>query len=1583
MRKIYTFFFIGILLLVATISSAQVSGYSFAQSNSTYTPITGGTLLGNTTSDDERFVDPALPLGGFTTTGVGFPIGFNFTYNGIVFDRFAVNNNGWISLGQSALTPSIDNNSTSAYTPLSSTATNTPALLRNRIAGMGRDLQAQAGSVLRFETTGSAPNRKLVVQYTNYKRFGTAGTGDNFNFQIILNETSNIVQVVYGTMVFNTTTTTSSINHVGLGGTTSTDFNNRQTTTPHDWNATTAGTTNALGCQNATSTIAVTAPLSGLTFSWTAPSCTAPPTLTANVTSGTTATISWSASGSATSYEWEIRTTGGCGSGSPIQSGSTAGTSVNLTGLTANTLYTYCVRSVCSGPVNSGWNSGTFSTIVNDDCSGAITINCGQTINATTTGALTDAVATCVTTLNTASGVWYKFVGDGLNSTLSLCGSGYDTKIGVFTGTCGGLVCVTGNDDFCGLQSQVSFPTVIGTTYYVLVTGFGTSSGNFTLTRSCASPLPNDLCSGAININCGQTITGNTTTATTDATATTCGTTLNTAPGVWYSFTGDGSNVTLSLCGSSYDTKIGVYSGSCGALVCVTGNDDFCGLQSQVAFPTVNGTTYYILVTGFASESGSFTLNRSCENPCAIIAQPVARVICQGASTTFNITAPQFNITYQWQLSTNLGGTWSNIAGATTNSTSVANALLSQSGNQYRCVINTPCGLDTSDAVTLTVTPNPTHQNLSATPNIVCAPGPVTFTGTAVGGTLSGGSDVAIASSGIINLAVPDNSTVSSNITVPAFSFTSASQLKVRLNITHTWVGDLAIRLTSPCGNTIVFDRPGVPPIFGNGNPLNGVYIFDIAAASVLPETGATPAGTYKPSDPNGASHNWVGLTFPCTAAGTWTLTLQDFAAPDPGNLIEWAILAPSAVGQYSHTLSGPGTIVQNPSTGGASNPTGNFTASNLSAGALTYNLTSTDSRGCSVTSPINVTVNPRPVPVVVPAVSNLCNGSSTQLMILDTTRVFNSTGGPITINDNSTATPYPSTITTSGLPATAQVLAVTLNGISHTFSSDIDILLQSPNGTNVVLMSDIGGGNALSNVNYTFRDGFPALGTGVNPSGTYQPTNTAGPDNFPAPGPVSFTQIAPTISLFNTASLTPNGTWNLLVVDDIGGDVGSITSWSITFSVPGAQTITYTWSSVPAGFNATGNPVTVSPTVNTTYSVNAVSNLGCASTTPGTATINVLALPAITVQPTPATQTICPGYNVVYTVTATGAGITYQWRKDGVNLANGPGISGVTTNTLTLTAVTAASAGTYTVVVSGTCPPAVTSNGAVLQIGTLPTISAQPPATTTVCERSTTSISVTATALPPLQIYQWQLSTDGGTTWNNLANTASTASPFYNNVFSATLTIGNAPLSINNNRYRCVITTNCGFSITSAASVLTVNATPTVTVVPVTARVCISDTLLLLSGSPTGGVWTGPGIVPGTSTFIPYNTSVGIQAVKYKVTNSPSGCADSAILSINVQECTERIRLLTSDGVLLYPNPNNGQFNIRVNSVLYNYLGMKVFTAAGALVKQQKWSNLPYGRVLPIDLRNLAAGVYMVYIFYEDGVRTSEKTYKVIIGSH
>jgi hypothetical protein len=253
-------------------TNAQVNAYPFAQTSGTYAPITGGTVLGDTSLDEQRFVDPAVPAGGTTTSGVGFPIGFNFTFNGLVFDKLAINTNGWISLGQSSLTPSVNMASGSSYTlVLSQTSTATPPLLRNRIAGFAMDLDAQTGSELRIETIGSTPNRVCVIQWKKFRKYSfTNNIGDDINFQIRLSETLNKVEVVYGTMTSNVN---SAAPQVGLSGTTNADFNIRTTTT--NWSSTSAGTVNTDVCSFSASV----KPSSGQTYTWTFPTaCTGAPT---------------------------------------------------------------------------------------------------------------------------------------------------------------------------------------------------------------------------------------------------------------------------------------------------------------------------------------------------------------------------------------------------------------------------------------------------------------------------------------------------------------------------------------------------------------------------------------------------------------------------------------------------------------------------------------------------------------------------------------------------------------------------------------------------------------------------------------------------------------------------------------------------------------------------------------------------------------------------------------------------------------------------------------------------------------------------------------------------------------------------------------------------------------------------------------------------------------------------------------------------------------------------------------------------------------------------------------------------------
>jgi len=272
----------------------------------------------------------------------------------------------------------------------------------------------------------------------------------------------------------------------------------------------------------------------------------------------------------------------------------------------------------------------------NDLCTGATTITCGSTTTGNTTGAGTDAT---VCNAFSSPGLWYVFTSTVTgNATVSLCGSSYDTWVSAYSGTCAALTCLGQNDDFCGLQSQLTFPVTNGTQYRILVNGFSSNAGAFTMSLTCTSSggAPNDLCAGAIPIVCGSTTTGNTTGAGADANA--CGGALS--PGLWYKITpATNIGITLSLCGSAYDTRISVYSGSCAGTMVACNDDAASGpcaftLQSEVTFPATGGVTYFILVNGFSTNFGAFTMSAT----CAAVFDPCAGIVASNACGIPNTT---------------------------------------------------------------------------------------------------------------------------------------------------------------------------------------------------------------------------------------------------------------------------------------------------------------------------------------------------------------------------------------------------------------------------------------------------------------------------------------------------------------------------------------------------------------------------------------------------------------------------------------------------------------------------------------------------------------------------------------------------------------------------------------------------------------------------------------------------------------------------------------------------------------------------------------------------------------------------------
>jgi hypothetical protein len=115
-----------------------------------------------------------------------------------------------------------------------------------------------------------------------------------------------------------------------------------------------------------------------------------------------------------------------------------------------------------------------------------------------------------------------------------------------------------------------------------------------------------------------------------------------------------------------------------------------------------------------------------------------------------------------------------------------------------------------------------------------------------------------------------------------------------------------------------------------------------------------------------------------------------------------------------------------------------------------------------------------------------------------------------------------------------------------------------------------------------------------------------------------------------------------------------------------------------------------------------------------------------------PTSQTVCAGQSVTFTVNAgVTTGVSYQWRKGAVN------IGGATGSSYTIPVAAAANAGSYDVMVSGSCTPPVTSAAATLTVNALPAITGQPVASQAICEGSPATFTVTATGTGVS--YQWK----------------------------------------------------------------------------------------------------------------------------------------------------------------------------------------------------------------------------------------------------
>lgn len=516
--------------------------------------------------------------------------------------------------------------------------------------------------------------------------------------------------------------------------------------------------------------------------------------------------------------------------------------------------------------------------------------------------------------------------------------------------------------------------------------------------------------------------------------------------------------------------------------------------------------------------------------------------------------------------------------------------------------------------------------------------------------------------------------------------------------------------------------------------------------------TGWTNAGTGASLDVNVTESTPVGVTY-------YRAVVNGFApcAPLDSNIVTLTVTQPTisvtpSSASYcipgdpvSLTASGAATYDWSPATGLSATTGDTVTAS--PSETTTYTVTGTDASGCVNTTTVTVTVGTGLQGTATASAAEVCENALVQLGINPSEVV-----APITINTgnykfSATSGTYTPIVggTSTSLPVGAD------DTLSNSFPIGFTFNYGGTNYTNIRVNSNglltfnaTGNASAANNLATTttsFRPGIAPLWDDLQCTVgvTYQVSGTA-PNrvltvqwqnmewNWSSSVAISFQvklyegsndiQLAyqqeaggnpggsggASIGLMGTAAtnyvslqdssanptLSTTASTNNISAKPANGQI-------YTFKRVAPVTYTYEWSSTPAGFTSTDQNPTVNPSVSATYNVVVTASTGC--TLSSSVDVNVVSGVTITDQPTAVSQ--CAGTDASFSVTATGPGLAYQWRKNGEDIL---GNASATTATLLLNGIVEADEASYDVVITPLCGDAVTSNAVALTVNDIPT---------------------------------------------------------------------------------------------------------------------------------------------------------------------------------------------------------------------------------------------------------------------------------------
>ena len=594
-----------------------------------------------------------------------------------------------------------------------------------------------------------------------------------------------------------------------------------------------------------------------------------------------------------------------------------------------------------------------------------------------------------------------------------------------------------------------------------------------------------------------------------------------------------------------------------------------------------------------------------------------------------------------------------------------------------------------------------------------------------------------------------------------------------------------------------------------------------------------------------------------CTSTGSVAVTINTSPTATVGSnspLCEGSDLNLTESGgdAVSWSWSGPNSFtssLQNPTISGAS-----------TAAAGTYNITITDSGGCTSTGSVAVTINASPT-ITAGSNSPLCAGSDLNLTESGSDAVSWNWSGPNsftsslqnpTINSATTVATgtYNVTITDgSGCTSTGSV-AVTINT-----SPTITTGSNSPLCVGEDLNLTESGGDAVSwswsgPNSFTSSLQNPTIsGATTAAAGTYNVTITA------SGGCTSTTSVVVTVNSGSTATAGSNS------------PLCEGTDLNLTES--GGDAVSWFWTG-PNSFTSNLQNPTISTATNTaagTYFVTITDGNGC------TATNNVIVTfhtsPTVSVG---SNSPLCEGQNLNLTESG-GDAVSWNW--------TGPNSFTSSLQNPTISSATIAATGTYNVTITdgNGC-----TNSASIAVSVVSSITATPSSNSPLCEGADLNLTESGG-----DAVSWSWSGPNGFT-----STAQNPS-----ITNTTLAAAGT--------YDVTITGSSGCTAIASTTV-TINALPSVTLSLSDTDECVSSSNLALDGgSPVGGTFSGPG-VSGTN-FDASVAGVGAHTITYTYIDG-NGCTNSAtdiitvvadpVVSLSLsdtEECVNSTSLTLSDG--------------------------------------------------------------------------------------